>query len=779
MKGAMKRRAFTCAVFILSLLAASCTKDPQKAKAKYLASGQHYLQEGKYGDAAVEFRNALRIDPQFVDAHYQLAQAELALHDWRTAWVSLNKVISLDPNRLDARLDRGRLYLSARDFQKAEMDAEDILHREPNNVAAHQLLGAAYLGQLKQQQALHEFERVMLLRPVDASAYVDLALVEISLRNSPDGGANYSKNAEAHLNKAISLNRKSVQAYIDLANLYQLNQDSEKAEQVLRGAISTVPDGTLLYLNLAGMLASQGKKEEVETLLNDLRKQVPNSTDAAQALGDFYLARKQTDRAEAEYKRGLSVSPNDSELKKRLEDLYLTTGQTKLATSLDQQLMKDSPKDPVVRINHGRLLTAQGDISNAILSLQKIVTDGADPEPDRAHYYLAMAYWQNGDIVQARSALVDALKIARASAGGQVSSSMRITLEALARLSLVQGNAKDAQTYAQELVERFPADPGSHQVLWEALVRQEQFRAAEEQILKAKELSPSDPVTRVNLAQTYAAQKKWPEAQKEFEAALKLDPHNTSVLGHYSDYLIARNQLPEALTLARQYSADNPNDANGHIILGALYHKSKNYPSAQAEFERAIQLDPAHNQAYIRLAAVYKEQGQADQAIARYQKALELQPKSAPLATMLGNLYLDKGDLETAQKYYARALDADPNFAVALANTAWVYAQEGKNLDVALGMAQRAKSLMPDVPSITDTLGWVMYKRGNYESAVPLLEDCVQKSKESAKFRYHLGLSLLKVGQQAKAKQQLEAALRMNLDESDARVARQALVQTN
>jgi TolA-binding protein len=86
---------------------------------------------------------------------------------------------------------------------------------------------------------------------------------------------------------------------------------------------------------------------------------------------------------------------------------------------------------------------------------------------------------------------------------------------------------------------------------------------------------------------------------------------------------------------------------------------------------------------------------------------------------------------------------------------------------------------MPEVPSITDTLGWVMYKRGNYDSAVPLLQDCVQKSPDSAKFRFHLGMTLLANGQKNKGKDQLEMALRMNLDTPDAQQARLALGQAN
>ena len=113
-----------------ALLISSCSRDPQKAKAKYFAAGQNYMKKGQYGDAAIEFRNALRLDPRFVDAYYQLAQADLAQHDWNAAYASLEKAIELDPQRLDARLDRGRLYLAARQFDNAEDEANFILKQD-------------------------------------------------------------------------------------------------------------------------------------------------------------------------------------------------------------------------------------------------------------------------------------------------------------------------------------------------------------------------------------------------------------------------------------------------------------------------------------------------------------------------------------------------------------------------------------------------------------------------------------------------------------------------
>ncbi len=88
------------------------------------------MKSGDYGDAAIEFRNALRLDPRFVDAYYQLAQANLAQSDWNAAYSSLEKAVDLDPTRLDARLQLGRLYLSARQFGPAEQAALRILSQQ-------------------------------------------------------------------------------------------------------------------------------------------------------------------------------------------------------------------------------------------------------------------------------------------------------------------------------------------------------------------------------------------------------------------------------------------------------------------------------------------------------------------------------------------------------------------------------------------------------------------------------------------------------------------------
>src|SRR5260370_16046664 len=297
MSAAKKHLVVSILMMSTALLLSSCAGDPQKAKVKYLASGQKYMKKGQYASAVIEYRNALKLDPRYFEAYYQLAQADLARHDWRAAYDSLEKAIALDPNRFDARFDLGRLYLAARafdnvtegGFKKAEEEANFVISRDPKNVGAYQLLGAALISQQKPDAALAAFSKVVELTPNDASTYVNMALVEIGLRHLPE--------AEQHLKKAIPGDPKSVQANIDLANFYHLQGKLPESQQALHIATQNNPRALPLYIDWANMLSSAGKTEEADGVLARLRSQLPKSADAAIAIGDYYVQRNNSEKA--------------------------------------------------------------------------------------------------------------------------------------------------------------------------------------------------------------------------------------------------------------------------------------------------------------------------------------------------------------------------------------------------------------------------------------------------------------------------------------------------
>jgi uncharacterized protein HemY len=123
-------------------------------------------------------------------------------------------------------------------------------------------------------------------------------------------------------------------------------------------------------------------------------------------------------------------------------------------------------------------------------------------------------------------------------------------------------------------------------------------------------------------------------------------------------------------------------------------------------------------------------------------------------------------------------LKVDPNFYLAQMNLARLYADHAGPLADALQLAQKAKATQPDDPNVNDTLGWVYYKQGLYQSAVPLLEAAVAKNPQVAAFQFHLGLVYLAVGQSAQAHTSLQAALNLGLSAGDAHTAQEALQKT-
>ena len=322
-----------------------------------------------------------------------------------------------------------------------------------------------------------------------------------------------------------------------------------------------------------------------------------------------------------------------------------------------------------------------------------------------------------------------------------------------------------------------PASAAARLLLGRVLANQNNLQAAIDQFQQAQKLAPRDPAPLLQLASAYALQKKNAEADRAYQAALQIAPDSMAVLGPYAEFLLQHGQGSKAVSLIQHRIDADAKDTAARLALGTIYIEQKNYPAAEAQLNQVLAMDPKNVSAYMQLGKVQQETGQVDAAIQRYEKARAMQPKFVPLLTMLGDLYLAKGDLGRARKYYEDALAINPNFAVAASNLAWVSTKDGSNLDVALNLAQKAKQIMPEVPAISDTLGWVHYKKGNYSLAVPLFEQCVQTEPAKGIYHYHLGMALMAAGEPTKAKQELDAALRMNLSGDDQQQAREALAR--
>jgi uncharacterized protein HemY len=82
----------------------------------------------------------------------------------------------------------------------------------------------------------------------------------------------------------------------------------------------------------------------------------------------------------------------------------------------------------------------------------------------------------------------------------------------------------------------------------------------------------------------------------------------------------------------------------------------------------------------------------------------------------------------------------NPRLVVAANNLAWIYSEHGGDPEKALQLAQTAKQEAPEDPRVSDTLGWILYKRGVYQRALALLKDSASKLPDNPQVQYHLGM---------------------------------------
>ena len=159
----------------------------------------------------------------------------------------------------------------------------------------------------------------------------------------------------------------------------------------------------------------------------------------------------------------------------------------------------------------------------------------------------------------------------------------------------------------------------------------------------------------------------------------------------------------------------------GAPLSGQNYRRAGGSPARH-------RLIPKLAQAYLQLGQVLQALGETDVAIQQFEKALAIQRQNSCRSTRCSEIsVLGKGNLGEARSIYEQALAIDPDFAIAASKSGPVYGPARHQSRHRPQLGERAKQRMPEMPSVTDTLGWVMYKKGIYMSALPLLQECVKR----------------------------------------------------
>ena len=769
---------------------AGCT-NPEKAKANHLSKGEAYLKEGKFQEAALEFRNAVQLDESWAPGHWGLARAYEGLQRGQEAFDELKKTVQLDPNNLEARVKLGTIYIAASRgkpdvINEAEKLANEVLQKDPNHIEAHILLGTVYFARNEREKGLAELNRAVEIDPKRVESYLSLARFYIVTKDAA--------KAEETFKRALAVNFNSGLAHSEFGKfLVQANRPAE-AQAEFEKAIEVEPANRNSRLVLASYYLVNKQVDKAEAAykaLADLDKERPESQ---AVLGDFYSAVLRYDDSIRVYQDIVTKWPDYLNGRYRLGEILLMNGDTSGANAQITEILKKDASDRQGLILRARLRLQSrtaSDAKAAIEDLKEVIRQ--EPNSQLGLYFMAQANFTLGAVDQARVFAADLeknypdylpAKLLQSTihlASGDPKAALGSSSDLIDRLNSV---GPDAQTSPQLL-----ADLRSRALITRGTAQaQLQNRTAARQDYNAAiEASPNNVDAYVNLGALAAVENKPDEAISYYEKALAISATDSGALNGLITIYAQRKELPKAHARIDQSLSSYPNSAVLHYHKATIYGYEANAQGAESELRKTIELDPNYLAAYSALGALFINTKQEERAIAEYKKIIEIRPDNAVAYTMVGMIYDGRKDYDSAINFYRQALEKDPNAAIAANNLAWLYAAHDKgNLDEAVRLAQGVVQKNTTIAGFTDTLGWVYYKKGLTAVAIEQLQKAVALDDVAAKnnnanpspvYRYHLGMALKAKGDKDGARRELGMALKLadKAPFSDQEEARKAL----
>ena len=597
------------------------------------------------------------------DAYYNFAMGHLFEQQFEAtsqpefatqAIDAYKKAYALDPKSAVIGERLAEMYWKAQRVHEAVTEAQELLKRDPNNLPTRRLLGRIYLRSLGDlssnaqsdmaQRAIEQYKEVYRLDPTDS------------------------------------------ESALWLARLYRLRNEHDKAEAVLRSLLKDDSENEPAVEQLTQLLLDEGKSADAVSLLEGITGRNPSPA-LLDLLGDAYTQTHDLAKAEDAYRKAVELDPSELSHERGL----------------------------------GQTLLAEEKYSDALTVYLKL----ADLMPDDSDVYLRLAqiYRELHQLNHAEEYLLKARQYAPGSV--EVMYNEAMLYEAQGRFDDAIRVLSDAVTGLKSQSTVLPSRRRSLAILYQQLGQlyrdAQNFQAA---IYTYEELGhlgdEEDRRARMLIMDTYRAAKNLPKALQTGKEALAKYPSDPGLRTSNALLLGENGQTDEAVKILRSQLTKTEGDRDIYLNIAQVYERGRHYKEAEAAAmtAEAIPGPPRDNEmVWFLLGAIYERQKFYDRAEAEFKKALAVDPKNAPVLNYYGYMLGDLGiRLDEAEALVQRALKEEPNSGAYLDSLGWIYFRENK-LAKAEATLLKAVARESHDATIRSHLGDVYAKSGRMDLA--------------------------------------------------------------
>ena len=516
----------------------------------------------------------------------------------------------------------------------------------------------------------------------------------------------------------LATDAERVEAYQRVASFYYQRERYDEAEKTLEEGIEATDDSLDLIYALARFYHSRGAQDRADQMIEEATRAQPDTVEPFLILSAYRGRNGDLHGALEAAEQALAVDAESRPARLRKAELLVDIGIHESAReSLAQgraivdAILATDPGSAEANFVRAKLDIAEGKPAEAVAALRRTLDVRGDWA--QAHFLLASALLLQGDRQQARAEALRAIDL-----DAEFVEARRL----LARIYSSLGEGDQAIEEARRILRQRPGDRDMRILLAQALVhagKPEEARVELEAIpLDDRSAEVSFALGRIDMLQGKADR-----AREKLLAALEQQPTHPEILESLLQVDAAEGRLAESIARLRKAQETDPQSSALVRLEGLALAMSGEGPAGEARLRRAIEMNPNDLAAYQALARYLLGSGRRGESLDTYKKAVAARPDAAPLRFTLGTLLEAEGQRAEAIAEYEEAIRLDGSLAVAKNNLAYLLAEEGQDLDRALELAQQAKSQLPDSPNASDTLGWVLLKKGIPEAAIGYLRE--------------------------------------------------------
>jgi tetratricopeptide (TPR) repeat protein len=654
------------------------------------------------------------------------------------------QALELDPDNKQAHYRLGEIYLLAGEVERANEEASYLLKNSNNSADAFAILGSAAEASGKEADARAAFEQVLRQDPNRMKVALDLA----DLYNR---AGNVAKSRDVLLNIATAKPNSSL-PWLTLGRLEEQEGNVKAAEDAYKHAVAieNTPETNLrqdqFYQPSARVLDARSVLHRVD----GMRPEHPTAS------ADFYLTSGEAAKANDGYLSALQVSPRSKtksaqftrrELIARLIESDLANAEDRHSAAIDaarqHMLAYGGELDETDRLLlQTEIALADDDLVQAALHSTEATAKA--PKSAAAHYLSGVVRYRSSDSASARSEWQQAIDLDPAFIPARL---------AQAEDSIRENDFAGAQELILSVVRQEPSNLQALVIFARTLIAEKSYDAARNIALRIQALAPRSPYSHILRGESALDVKNYGQALIEFQEAVLLDTRSKDAIdGLARVYSVAKITRPMLLKMERMGLASPPS-AILLEIAGRNFINIRLYKDAERCLRESLAIDSSRHSAAEWLARLQAQEGDFASASHSVANVHEFSPMIAGVEAE------QQHDLAAAVDNYDKAVRSGDPTGVAANNLAWILAQQNRELDRALGLANKARELQPENPAVLDTVGFVHLARREYTDAITVLEH----AQEIASFkgysdqavlsevRHHLSVAYLRTGQTERA----------------------------